>query len=210
MPSSDAKEAAIGEIADNVAQVGLAAVLVAVCLAVGVGLAYLVWEAGTEEGDGDVVLGIRQLNELATVEYTTHVVATVEENPRILRLLPSPDFLTGEQVIVVAEGDVEAGIDLGELGEDDIRVAGETVFVALPDARVLGTSLNEEGTRLYDRGLLRIRGNDELIDAAREDAEDSVLEIARENGILEKAQDNAEDSTRGLVTSLGYERVVFE
>ncbi len=188
-----------------------AVMLVVVALAAGVGLAYLVWEAGPDDGDGDVVLGIRQLNELATVEYTTQVVVTVEENPRILRLLPSPDFLTGEQLIVVAEGEVEAGIDLGELGEDEVRVAGETVIVELPDARILGTSLNEDGTRLYDRdrGLLRIRGNDELIDAAREKAEDRVLDVARENGILEKAQDNAEDSIGGLATSLGYQRVVF-
>lgn len=187
-----------------------AVALVVVSLAAGVGLAYLVWEAGTEEG-GDAVLGIRQLNELATVEYTTQVVVTVEENPKILRLLPSPDFLTGEQLIVVAEGEVEAGIDLGDLGEDEVRVAGVTVFVELPDARILGTSLNEDGTRLYDRdrGLLRIRGNDELIDAAREKAEDRVFDVARKNGILEKAQDNAEDSIRGLVTSLGYQRVVF-
>ena len=186
-----------------------AAMLVVVSLAAGVGLAYLVWDTGPDEGDA--VLGIRQLNELATVEYTTQVVVTVEENPRILRVLPSPDFLTGEQIIVVAEGEVEAGIDLGELGEDEVWVAGETLFVNLPDAEILGTSLNEEGTRLYDRdrGLLRIKGNDELIDAAREKAEDRVLDVAMENGILEKDQDNAEDSIEGLATTLGYQRVVF-
>lgn len=85
------------------------------------------------------------------------------------------------------------------------------VLVSDPAVRMLGTSLNEDGTRLYDRdrGLLRIRGNDELIDAAREKAEDRVLDVARDNGILEKAQDNAEDSIRGLATSLGYQRVVF-
>lgn len=183
--------------------------IVAVSLAAGAGIAFLVW--GTGPGDDDVVMGIRELNELATVEYTTQAVVTVEENPRIIQLLPSPDFLTGERIIVVATGEVTAGIDLDELGKDDIRVAGGTVFVELPEARVLRTSLDEDRTRLYDRdrGLLRVRGNDELIDTAREEAEDRVLASARENGILEKAQDNAEASIRGLVTSLGYQRIVF-
>ncbi len=186
-----------------------AMMLVVVSLAAGIGLAYLIWDTGS--GKGDVVLGIRQLNELATVEYTTQVVVTEEENPRILRLLPSPDFITGEQIILAATGEVEAGIDLDKLGEDEVRVAGETLFVELPAAEILGSSLNEDETRLYDRdrGLLRIRGNDELIDEAREEAEDEVLATARENGILEKAQDNAEDSIRGLATSVGYQRVVF-
>ncbi len=41
-------------------------------------------------------------------------------------------------------------------------------------------------------------------------AEDRVVEIARENDILEKAQANAEGSIRTLMTSSGYERVVFQ
>ncbi len=110
-----------------------------------------------------------------------------------------------------AVGEVEAGIDLGELGPDDVRIVGETVIVDLPDARILGSSLDEDKTGLYDRdrGVLRLRGNDDLIKAARREAEDRIVETARENDILEKAQNNAEESITVLVTSLGYERVLI-
>lgn len=187
----------------------LALLLVVVSVAAGAGLVYLIWKP--EPDRPPVVLGIRQLNELATVEYTTQVVVTEEENPEIFRLLPLPEWLTGEQLLLIATGEVEAGIDLGELGPDEVRIVGETVIVDLPDARILGSSLDEDITGLYDRdrGLLRLRGNDELIDDARREAEDRIVETAREDDILEKAQNNAEDSIRVLVTSLGYERVMF-
>ncbi len=110
-----------------------------------------------------------------------------------------------------AVGAVEAGLDLGELGPDDVRIVRETVIVDLPDARILGSSLDEDKTGLYDRdrGVLRLRGNDDLIEAARREAEDRIVETARENDILEKAQNNAEESITVLVTSLGYERVLI-
>jgi hypothetical protein len=111
----------------------------------------------------------------------------------------------------VAVGDVEAGVDLNELGPDDVRIVEDTVIINLPDAQILDSSLDEDKTKLYDRdrGLLKFRGDDQLIEKARRDAEDSMVEAARENGILDKAQNNAETSIRTLVTSLGYDGVQF-
>ncbi len=187
----------------------LAVLLVVVSVAAGVGLALAIWNP-TEPDDTAVVLGIRRLNELATVEYTTQVIVTEEENADIFGWTP-PDVVTGEKLLLVAVGEVEAGVDLDELGPEDVQVLGETVIIDLPDARVLGASLDEDKTRLYDRdrGLLRIRGNDELIEEARRDAEDEIVEAARDNGILAKAQNNAEVSIRTLMLSFGYDEVRF-
>jgi len=187
----------------------LALLLVIVSVAAGAGLVYLIWNP-TEPDEPAVVQGIQRLNELATVRYTTQVLVTEEENAKILRQ-PLPEFLTGEKVLLVAVGEVEAGVDLGELGPEDVRVTGDTVYINLPEAQILDSSLDEDKTRLYDRdrGLFKIRGNDELIEEARRDAEDRMVEAARENDILDKAQDNAETSISTLITSLGYEEVQF-
>ncbi len=101
---------------------------------------------------------------------------------------------------------------MDELGEDDVRVEGKTVTIDLPQARILDSSLSEDDTKLYDRdrGLLKLRGNDELIEEARRDALEEIQEEAKNNEILEQAQNNAEDSIRALTVSLGYERVVFQ
>ena len=188
----------------------LALSLVIISVAAGVGLTYLIWNP-TKPDQPAVVLGVQRLNELATVKQTIQVIVTEEENARIFQQ-PLPEFLTGEQLLLVAVGQVEAGVDLDELEESDVRVVGETVIIELPQARILDSSLDEDATRLYDRdrGLFKIRGNDELIEEARRDAEDRIVETARENDILEKAQNNAEVSIRALVISFGYEKVVFQ
>ena len=196
-----------------------ALVIVVLALVTGVGIARygdrIPWLAPilgqpTQNSEA-VVQGIQRLNELATVKYTTQVIVTEEQNTRILQQ-PLPEFLTGEKVLLLAVGEVQAGIDLEELGQRDVQVEGQRVTIDLPQASILDSSLDEDKTKLYDRdrGLLRIRGNDALLEEARRDAEDRMVEAARQNGIVEQAQNNAEESLRAFVTSLGYEDVVFK
>ena len=187
----------------------LALLLVIVSVAAGAGLVYLIWNP-TEPKEPAVVQGVHRINELATAKYTAQVVVTEEENSEIFRQ-PLPEFLTGEKLLLVAVGEVEAGVDLEELGAEDVKIIGDAMTIDLPDARILDSSLNEDKTKLYDRdrGLLKIRGNDELIEEARGDAEDRMVEAATENGILDKAENNAETSIRALANSLGYDEVQF-
>ncbi len=196
----------------------LALLLVILSLAAGLGIARygdrVPWLANLmgepTQTSESVVLGVQRLNELATAKQVIQVIITEEENARILQQ-PLPEFLTGEKILLVAVGDVEAGINLDELGEDDVQVEEKKVTIDLPEARILGSSLDEDKTELYDRdrGLLKIRGNDTLLEDARRDAEDTMVGVARENDIIEQARNNAEDSIRVLVDSLGYEEVVF-
>jgi Protein of unknown function (DUF4230) len=188
----------------------LALLLVIVSVAAGAALAYLIWNP-TEPDEPAVVQGIHPLNDLATVKYTTQVLVTEEENPEIFRGVHLPEWLTGEKLLLVAVGEVDAEVDLGQLGPEDVRVIGDTIYINLPEARILDSSLVEDKTRLYDRdrGLFRIRGNDEQIEEARRDAEDRIVEAARDNDILDKGQDNAETSISSLVTSLGYNEIRF-
>ena len=160
--------------------------LVTVSMAAGAGLVYLIRKP---ESDGDtVVLGIRGLNELAMVEQTIQAIMVQKDNASVFSQ-PLPEFLTGEKLLLVAVEEVEAGVDLDELGEDDVRVKGKTITIELPQARILDFSLSEDDTKLYDRdrGLLKLRGNDALIEEARRDALDEIQEKAKNNDILEQA-----------------------
>jgi hypothetical protein len=153
-----------------------------------------------------VVEGIQELDRLATVRWTESVVITRESGGTQLE-----QFLTGERVLLVATGEVEAGVDLAEIDEDEVRVDGDRVTVDLPEPQVLSSSLDEERTRVYDRdrGLLNLGADDVLVQEARQDAETEVVSTAEENGILETAERNAEESIRAFVTTLGFEEVEF-
>lgn len=194
----------------------IAVLLVVVAVAVGVGLARYgerlpligpIIEP-TQSSDA-MVLEVQRMNELATAQMTAEVVVPKEQSVRFFSQ-PLPEFLAGEKILLIARGEVEAGINLDELEEDDVEIREQRVTITLPEVRILETNLIEEETRLYDvdRGVLS-RGDYSLVDQARLEAVDKVEQAARDENLREQAKDNAEDSIRSFITSLGYEEVVF-
>ena len=138
----------------------LAALFVVLTVALGVGLAryadripLLAPLVGKPAQTTPVVVeGIQRLNELSTVRWTESVVVTEEAGGNVL-----PEFLAGEELILVAIGEVEAGVNLDELGQDDVQVEGERVTVEREPAYhyLLKREFEERGTKirsLNDRG----------------------------------------------------------
>ena len=154
-----------------------------------------------------VVEGVQDLNRLATVRWRESVMVTRESGGTELER-----FLAGEKVLLVATGDVEAGVGLASLGRDDVKVNGETVTIRLPEPEILSVSLDEQKTGVYDRdfGPLNLRPDDDLVEQARAAAVDRIEQAARDEDILDQAEQNAEDSIRAFVSTLGFEEVRFE
>jgi hypothetical protein len=195
----------------------LAFVIVVLGIALGVGLARygqvlpiggpLLGEKPPRTTTGPVVVeGIQELDQLATVRWTESVPVTRETGGDILDRL-----FSGEQVIVIATGNVEAGVDLGDIHKDDVSVNDDSVTIDLPEPEILSASLDEEMTRVYDRDLspLNIRPDDQLVEEARLQAIQKIKGVARENEILDTAEQNAEVSIRAFVTTLGFDEVRF-
>jgi hypothetical protein len=195
----------------------LALVIVVLGVALGVGLARvggtlplvggLLGEKPPRTTTGPVVVeGIRELDQLATVRWTESVPVTRESGGDVLDRL-----FSGEKVLVIATGNVEAGVDLGDVHKDDVSVKGDTVTIDLPEAEILSATLDEEKTHLYDRDLspLNLRPDDDLVEEARLRAVKKITASARENGILDTAEGNAEDGIRAFLTTLGFDEVRF-
>jgi hypothetical protein len=199
----------------------LAFVIVVLSVALGVGISrydfmaripvvgpFLFEEPPAQTTTGPVVVeGIQDLNRLATVRWKESVIITRKSGGTGLEQL-----VAGEEVTVVATGYVEAGVDLTDLGRDDVQLNGETVTIRLPEPEIHSVSLGEDETRVYDRdlGLLNIRPDDALVEEARGAAVDKIEEAARDGDILARAEKNAENGIRAFVTSLGFEEVRFE
>jgi hypothetical protein len=193
----------------------LALVIVFVSVALGVGLARfggalplvgpLLGEKPAQTTTGPVVVeGIRELDQLATVRWTESVPVTRESGGDVWERL-----FDGEKLLLIATGNVQAGVDLGDIHQDDVSVEGDTVTIDLPEAEILSASLDEETTRVYDRDFspLNLRPDDDLVEEARLRAVEQISASARENGILDTAEANAEDSIRAFVSTLGFEEV---
>ena len=154
-----------------------------------------------------VVEGIQELDQLATVRWTESVPVTRESGGSELERI-----FSGEKVLLIATGEVEAGVNLAEIGKDDVRVSGDSVTIRLPEPEILSVSLDEEQTRVYDRDFspLNLRPDDDLVEEARAAAVEEIEQAAQKNDILKTAERNAENSIRAFVTSLGFEEVRFE
>lgn len=187
----------------------LATLFLAVGVVGGLGVAYV---TGVVPLIGDdrapTIKDVQKLNELSSVQWTQSVPVTGESGG--VRLMP--EFLRGESVVLIAIGEVRAGVDLDELREGDVSVEEGRVIIDLPEPEILSAALDEEETRVYDRdqGLLNFNPDEDLETEARREAVRRLEDSARDNGILKQAEENAETSLRAFIQSLGFEEVEFE
>ncbi len=156
----------------------------------------------------DVILAMRDLSRLEGATFHMEkVIELTDEQSRLFGLVQARD-----QILLVAVGDVVAGVDLSKLGDSDVQVdsAGGGVRVVLPAPEVLSTSIDEAKTHVFGRStdLLAAR-KEELEGLARKEAAEQLEKGAREGGILDRARASAERTVRALLRSLGFERVVI-
>jgi hypothetical protein len=152
-----------------------------------------------------IVREVRSLARLETIQYTIEKVITAETGQGPF------GFLFGDRLLLVAHGTVIAGVDLAQLGPDDVWVdEGGRVYMRLPAAEILVSSLDNEATHVYDRDTgLFTRGSIDLESSARLAAELEIRQAALNDGILEQAQVNAEAFLYRFLRSLEYRDVIF-
>lgn len=153
-----------------------------------------------------VIQEVRALNRLETSSYTVEKVIEAGQQGGALY-----NLLVGDKLLLIAHGDVIAGIDLSKIHDEDIVISpdGQTATVTLPPAEILVSRLDNEKTRVYDRqrGLLT-KGNIGLESEARRVAEQEILRAACDDGILTRAAEEGRRRMTSLVQSLGVKQVV--
>lgn len=187
-----------------------ASLSVLVWLATGMGL----WRLVTGVRDGRVVIHadqptvvrqIQQLRRLETVRYTMDKIMSGERDKPYL-----PKFLVSDRLLLVVHGEVIGGVDLNELQANDVTVHGRKVIVHLPKAVVLVTRLDSAKTRVYSRDTGLFSSPDPNLESeVREEAERELQRAAQQDGILNTAQENAQNAITTILKGLGFEQVEF-
>lgn len=151
-----------------------------------------------------VVRQVQQLRRLETVVYRMDkIVAGGREHPYL------PPLLAGEKLLLMVHGEVVAGVDLGRIGSEDVRVTGKTVEIKLPPPEIFSTRLDSERTRVYSRDTgLFSRADPNLETLVRREAERDLRQAAEKDGILQAARQNATGTLVNLLRGLGFENVV--
>ncbi|MEW5989279.1 MAG: DUF4230 domain-containing protein [Chloroflexota bacterium] len=156
----------------------------------------------------DSVAIVQEINDLARLETASMTVQQVVTAEREQEELWG---LFGESLIFVAVGDVIAGVDLMQMSPADLQVYDPTtVAVHLPEAEIFFTRLDNERSYVADRdkGFLAT-ADPQLETLVRQQAEQQLLAAALEQGILERADTNAEAYLDSFLRGLGFTSVTF-
>jgi hypothetical protein len=151
-----------------------------------------------------IIHDVRALARLETIQYTVEKVITAEISQGTF------DFLFGDRLLFVAHGIVIAGIDMEKLTPENMQFENGALYVTLPPAEIFIATLDNEKSYVYDRetGALT-HGDTNLETTARQAAEEEIYKAAVEDGILDLAQQNAENYLEKFFEALGYENVIF-
>ena len=152
-----------------------------------------------------VVEKIQRLNRLETVVYALDTVVEGDKTSPVF-----PDVLAADRILLVCHGQSIAGIDLGKLKPEDVRIDGDgrSIHVTLPASEVFVTALDNEHTRVYSRttGLL-VPADPNLESQTRARAQQQLQAAALEDGILDAARKNARATVTTLLYGLGFTKV---
>jgi hypothetical protein len=153
-----------------------------------------------------VVRQIQQLQRLETVVFNMDKIVSGGWESRYL-----PTFLAGERLLLVVDGEVTAGVDLGRIGASDIIVSGKTIRMKIPDPQIFSARVDNERTRVYSRETgLFTRVDPNLESDIRREAERQVRQAALDNGILQTAAANARTTMTSFLRGLGFDQPDFQ
>jgi len=157
---------------------------------------------------GAVIEQVRQVQRLETTTFSVERIIEIKEtDPRW------PDWLRGDKLLLIAQGTVVAGVDLGALREDDVIASptDDQLVINLPPVSLFNRDsiLDNDKTRVYDRqkGILAPANND-LETSARREADRQILQAACDGGIMRQATADAQRAMEKLLALLDVPVVV--
>ncbi|MEU3982007.1 DUF4230 domain-containing protein [Streptomyces sp. NPDC026672] len=199
------------------AKVLSAFVVVLVVLFAGIKLAVLpgikdLFGTETQDRTGPALLkSIQDMSRYDAASGNFQVVVDLEKDTKYL-----PDALRGTRTLYVGAGTVDAYVDLGQVGEDDVTLNADrtSATLRLPHARLGSPALDPAHSYAVSkqRGLLDRLGdlfsdNPNSEQAVQKLAVRHIGDAAKDSGLTTRAESNTTDMLQGLLRSLGFKEV---
>ncbi|MFF7735615.1 MULTISPECIES: DUF4230 domain-containing protein [unclassified Streptomyces] len=169
---------------------------------------------GTETHDrsGPALLkSVQDLSRYDAASGNFQVVVDLEKDAKLL-----PDAIRGTRTLYVGAGTVDAYVDLGKVGENDVKVNDDrtSATLRLPHARLGKPALDPERSYavskqrgLFDRLGDLFSDNPNGEQAVQKLAVRHIGDAARESELTARAESNTTGMLEGLLRSLGFKEV---
>ncbi|WP_406373051.1 DUF4230 domain-containing protein [Streptomyces sp. NBC_01550] len=166
----------------------------------------------TKDRSGPAVLkSIQDMSSYEAASGNFQVVVDLEKDAKFL-----PDAIRGTRTLYVGAGTVVASVDLGKVASDGVVINKErtTADIRLPHAVLGKPALDPDRSYAVSkqRGLLDRIGdffsdNPSSEQAVNKLAAQHIGEAAKDSGLTARAEKNTTNMLKGLLGSLGFDRV---
>lgn len=159
-----------------------------------------------EEIGPTVVRSVRDLANLTTVELVEYTIVEKGTDGGFLA------WARGDSLELFAVARIGAGVDLGSINVRSFDLSSDGVVeLVVPGAEIQYVAVDNEATQILDRSTgLFTKGDPRLESDARRVAEEVLQQAAIEEGILETAEENAQEVITNFLLTLGYRDVIIE
>ncbi|MFF5307765.1 DUF4230 domain-containing protein [Streptomyces massasporeus] len=169
---------------------------------------------GTETHDrsGPALLkSVQDISRYDAASGNFQVVVDLEKDAKLL-----PDAIRGTRTLYVGAGTVDAYVDLGKVGENDVKVNGDrtSATLRLPHAQLGKPALDPDRSYavskqrgLFDRLGDLFSDNPNGEQAVQKLAVRHIGDAAKESELTARAESNTTDMLEGLLRSLGFKEV---
>src|SRR5581483_11789744 len=149
---------------------------------------------------GVVVLQVQKLSQLVTVRYRIQRVVTMTEQK---------EPVGEDSILLMVEGEVQGGVDLHNVTAGNVTTDAQGIqTIELPAPAILGASLDEKKTKVWDRHITWwtpwVSYDPDLEHKARLKALDDIRQAALDMGILKQAETNTRSAVQDLFAALGW------
>jgi hypothetical protein len=155
-----------------------------------------------------LVTQIKSIAQLLTIEASNEVVVDSTRlpfglPPQVLRKLPANplQFLGAAKLVLIVRGRIRAGVNLELVGENNIHVRGDSLFVQLPPARIFEILTNPTDVETF---IEKGSWDPAAATALQTKARHQLVQQALSRGLLRQADVNARQLIYGLLKNTGY------
>jgi hypothetical protein len=166
----------------------------------------------TDDHPHSVVLA--QLKDMSRYEAATGRFQTLVDQDKTSSILP--EWASGEHVVLSAEGDIEASVDMSHLNDGAVQLSsdGKTATVHLPAPQLSQPRLDPSATRVIDRdkGIIdrlgeAAVGSTDQDSALYQQASDKLETAATQSNLTDMAKTNTEKFVTDLLHNSGVDNV---
>lgn len=166
----------------------------------------------THDRSGPALLkSIQDISRYDAASGNFQVVVDLEKDAKLL-----PDAIRGTRTLYVGAGTVDAYVDLGKIGENDVKVNGDrtSATLRLPHAQLGRPALDPDRSYavskqrgLFDRLGDLFSDNPNGEQAVQKLAVRHIGDAAKESELTARAESNTTGMLEGLLRSLGFKEV---